>query len=275
MLGNSILQILFSIVDFRKLIIQKNSTSSCECSNDEFCVFCIVENTVRDMMIQENEYIDLSELAYNAKSLSDYFIVGGFNDAAELFEILIDKYSEFTNDHIRFHIASVLKNFKIEIEDQFQCFNCGKDIHMNYPTYEINYLNLDTTRHDHETIDDCLKTWSQWELLENYECKLCYNRQGILKRSNVLQMNKFCVFYLNKSSTSKISYPIEFIWTQQNKKLRLFAVGCGKPQDHWWAYTYVKDNWWKCDDLLITKTHEDKVVNHVNAIMLFYETMPE
>ncbi len=40
-------------------------------------------------------------------------------------------------------------------------------------------------------------------------------------------------------------------------------------QDHLWAYTFVKDNWWKCDDLSITKTNEDVVKNQDAAIIFF------
>ncbi len=269
--GNSILQILFSIVDFRTTVIQNDTTLSCECKNDEFCLFCTVEDCIYEMVLQENEFVDLSELFYNAETLNAYFVVNGFNDGGEFFEILIDKYTEFTNDHFRFDIGSVLRNFKIKIRDQFKCFSCDQDIPMNYPTYDVNFLNLDTTSNEHGSIKDCLESWNEWEPMPDYECKLCFTTQSVLKQSNVTDTNKFCVFHLNTSGTSNISYPIQFKWTEQNKTLRLFAVGCAISQDHWWAYTYVKNNWWKCDDLSIRKTRENVVTNHKNAVILFYE----
>ena len=45
-----------------------------------------------------------------------------------------------------------MKNLKITIQDKFKCFDCEQNIPVNFSTYDVNDLNLDATRTNHESI---------------------------------------------------------------------------------------------------------------------------
>ena len=83
--GNATIQALFSLVDFTQTVVRENCPSNCPCSYNEFCLFCILENTIQELILQENEYVNIAEIARNASNLGDEFNNEGYNDAVEFF----------------------------------------------------------------------------------------------------------------------------------------------------------------------------------------------
>ncbi len=271
--ANSILQILFSITNFRTSVLQNNGVTSCSCDNDKFCLLCIIENCIQDMMLQENKYIHLYELAYSANKVNSFFQNGGFNDACEFFEVIIDNYNNISSESVRSEIAHLLRNFQITIKQELIYSNC-ENIPMNEPIYGVNFLKVAPVNGEQTTIQDSLELYDDLKHASNYICTLCNTRDTTYTKSTIWETNKYCVFRLVEDDDSIIYYPSEFYWKKQNKKLFLFAVLCKTP-GHWWSYTYVKDKWWKCDDLEITSTDEDTVLNEQFASVVFYEMTSE
>ncbi len=100
----------------------------------------------------------------------------------------------------------------MKIEEKIQCQNCENSLPVT--TYAVNILALPAASGDHDTIEECLETYSEWEPLPNYQCRFCGQRDESFKKSTVAKTNELLVFHLNRGHEDirELNYPFDLHW---------------------------------------------------------------
>lgn len=147
---------------------------------------------------------------------------------------------------------------------QIQCGNCQNLTH----NYEIYHNIMLTMQNCENSLEDCLDTYFDKEVLDEWRCDRCQQKSNSVKTGKLWRIPKILIISLkrfdhnlNKSnqmikipeeldlskwSLSTQTYPMKYQLCSIAYHIGNFSGG------HYYAIGKFYDNWWKIDDLSIT-----------------------
>ncbi|PHU21405.1 Ubiquitin carboxyl-terminal hydrolase 20 [Capsicum chinense] len=279
---NAVLQCFMHTVPLFDLLL-RNTHVPCD-RYAGFCLICVFKELIGSSLAYDGGSISPWKLVDNLSYFSSGFRKYQQEDAHEFLQCFLNRLESQCNDIVQ-------QVFGGRLVSKLRCCNCGHCSNTYEPLIDVSLEIKDA-----DSLHSALESFTRVEKLDDpeikYTCERCKEQVSIEKQLMLYNAPSVAVFHLKRFQNDgsivqkvdkHISFPLELDllpYTEniqsynEEMKYDLYAVivhaGSTSSSGHCYSFICAEPNeWYKFDDSMISRVHEDLVLAE-EAYIMFY-----